>query len=621
MTSAPASDFAAALLATLIHEGVRDVVVCPGSRSQAIALAAAAFEAENALSVHVRVDERSAGFFALGLARELGRPVAVVTTSGTAVANLHPAVLEAHHSLVPLIVITADRPDQMRGIRSNQTTHQAHLFGEANRWSIDHPAPVGAADEAKQARQIAIRAVAESLGVVTRNPGPVQLNLAFVEPLSGSIPDAAAALAAAAEGLKADAAAAELLGDVELELSDAVATDDFDEVSADLGIEHDPHLGDGFAHVDSVMLSAVGWPDPRIDAYVHDDSRVSVVVAGTGAGAEAESFARSAGLPLLAEVSSGARFGRETIVHYRELLREPEVLEQIERVIVFGHPTLSREIPQLIARPGVETIVIAPIGNELYNPGHQATVFARAAVVAEGYDKSVGRSWLGLWVVNDRALIAETTTVHEPNLDAARETGYKERSEYAKAQVAVLREPVSRELLTESVWRATWPHDRLVVGASRLVRVLDGIAPGRNIRVISNRGLAGIDGTVATALGVADGSQRGEQPGATRVILGDLTLLHDVGSLLLTEGEAVPRLQLFVGNDNGGTIFDGLEVAATAPPSLFDRVMLTPHAVSIESLATAYGWSYTRVTNRGELEKLLTVPVTGPSLVEVSLPR
>jgi 2-succinyl-5-enolpyruvyl-6-hydroxy-3-cyclohexene-1-carboxylate synthase len=145
----------------------------------------------------------------------------------------------------------------------------------------------------------------------------------------------------------------------------------------------------------------------------------------------------------------------------------------------------------------------------------------------------------------------------------------------------------------------------------------------RQVDVHANRGLAGIDGTVATALGIAAASQGDADParaaGTTRVLIGDLALLHDAGSLLLPEGEPTPRIQLFVGNDGGGTIFDGLEVAGAADPELFTRVMRTPQRADLESLARAYGWEYRCVATRGELENLLTEPVTGPSLVEIPL--
>jgi len=171
------------------------------------------------------------------------------------------------------------------------------------------------------------------------------------------------------------------------------------------------------------------------------------------------------------------------------------------------------------------------------------------------------------------------------------------------------------------VWRATWPHDRLVFGSSRLVRVADAVLPGKKVAVHANRGLAGIDGTVATALGVAIASQAEGAPGVTRVLLGDLALLHDVGSLLLAPGETAPRIQVIVGNDSGGTIFDGLEVAALGSPAQRDRVLYTPQNVDIAALAAAYGWTYARVDTRIGLDQALTAPIAGPNLIEVPLPR
>lgn len=569
-----ASSAATALLAALITEGLTDVVVCPGSRSQALALAAWQFEQRGELNLHVRIDERSAGFFALGIGRETGRPAAVVTTSGTAVANLMPAVLEAHHAGVPLLLLTADRPDELRGIRANQTTVQPGIFGEFIRFEADvaAPEPDGAHPETGHAQAAVVLARDAWTHAVSAQPGPVHLNLAFRAPLSA-------------------------------------ASIDVDAIVAEVAAAHAslPPLTDGGTE-----------PARRFELTTF---LPTIVVAGSGAGAQAEAFAHAANLPLLAEVTSESRFGREAITHYRELLADPDCGGQVQRVIVFGVPTLTREVPQLIERDGVETIVVAPIGVETYNPGHRVADVVDGVEAGANYDFTAAHAWLGQWVVRDRELIAASTTVHEPNLEAARQTGYKERSAYAKVEVAAMREPVTRAMLAESIWRATWPHDRLVLGASKLIRVLDSVAQPRNIRVISNRGLAGIDGTISTAAGVAVASQAHGDVGVTRVLLGDVTALHDVGGLFWGAGEGHPRLQLFIGNDGGGSIFDALEVAATAESRAFDRVMFTPHQVSFEHLARAYGWQYQLVTNRGELDAVLTSPVDGLSLVELTLQR
>ena len=586
---APASIFSVELLAGLIRRGVADVVVCPGSRSQALALAATAAESAGAIRLHVRVDERSAAFFALGIARETGYPAPVIVTSGTAVANLLPAAYEAHEGRVPFIALTADRPASLRGTRSNQTTSQFDAFGRAARLSfdVDPPAAGGADVPDQDPDTLADRALNAALGHPGGQPaGPVQLNLQFVEPLSG----AAGFERMIAEGF---AAAAE----------------------------------EGVAARDERTRSALEAPTLAgadvATSYVHGDDALTVVVAGAGAGDEAGAFARDAGLPLLAEVVSGSRYGREAIAAYATLIDDAEVGGLVERAIVFGHPTLTRQIPALLKRDDVEVIVVDPHAGDHYDPSAGARV-VRTATVATGHDPRVHRRWLGAWVTADRALQQARSTVHKPDLEAARETGYKQRNAYARAEVAVKKEHVTRELLVESVWRATWPHDRLVIAASRLVRVLDGLAPARKLAVHANRGLAGIDGTVATAHGIAVASQTDPDParaaGTTRVIIGDLALLHDAGSLLLPEEpELRPRLQLFVGNDGGGTIFDGLEVAGTTAAADFERVMRTPRKADLRALAGAYGWEYQLVETRGDLERLLTTPVAGPTLVEVPL--
>jgi len=547
-SESPATAFAVALFDEFARLGLRDVVLSPGSRSQALALAAVEYERAGLLRLHVRIDERVGGFVALGLAIETGLPVVVVTTSGTAVANLHPAVLEAHHAGVPLLVLSADRPDSLRGIGSNQTTVQAGLFGPAISFVRDVPAPSGTGGEAGIAAAIAREAWGVALG---SRPQPVQLNLAFTEPLS----------------------------------------------SVTVLPEAD---GDWSAEADEPI-------EP--EAFTLSAAPGTVVIAGADAGARAEEVARGLGAPLLAEVSSGARFGPNLIVAYRELLNTGNFGDRIARAIVFGHPTLTREIPALLQRDGVEAIVVRGRGSDDYNPGRKVSRFVDAVSVAGPLDESpAARSWLGRWVTSSRALL------EAPAEPTAAELG---NAEFARRELAAIRQPVDRRMLVEAVWRATWPHDRLVIGASRLIREADDFVPGKKIRVHANRGLAGIDGTISTAVGIALGS---ETDGTTRVLLGDLATLHDVGGMLFGVGETRPRIQVIVGNDGGGTIFDTLEVAATAPQDAIDRVLLTPQQVSFESLAAAYGWTYLLADNRGKLDQALTAS-TGPTLIEVSLPR
>jgi 2-succinyl-5-enolpyruvyl-6-hydroxy-3-cyclohexene-1-carboxylate synthase len=343
----------------------------------------------------------------------------------------------------------------------------------------------------------------------------------------------------------------------------------------------------------------------------------TVVIAGSRAGEAAEDAARRLGAPLIAEIASGAHFGPNLVLAYRELLATEGFGDQIKRVVVFGHPTLSREVPALIERAGIETIVVRSSGVDDYNPGRRVAAFADAVTVVDDPDVvQASRSWVGRWVAASRELLA----VEEPAA-AALTDDYVERARFARDQLGQLRAPVTRRALAEAVWNATWPHDRLVVGASRLIRELDKVAPGKKIRVHANRGLAGIDGTIATASGIALASQRDDaSPGITRVLLGDLSFLHDVGSLLGGAGESWPRIQLVIGNDHGGTIFDGLEVARTTDAALVDRVLLTPQRAEIKALADAYDWEYRRVENRGDLDGALTA--SGERvIVEVPLER
>lgn len=627
-----AATFADRLMRAFVELGVQHAVVSPGSRSQALALALAALETEGMLQLHVRIDERVGAFTALGIARETGVPALVVTTSGTAAANLLPAVVEASHSGVPMIVLTADRPEHLRGTGSNQTTYQPGIFGRFARWEADVPAPTLAS--IPDARRLAAEAVAVSTGP---DRGPVHLNLQFVEPLSGAV-------LADGEGLAGAA--------------------------ADSGVDAvDPLAGIGTVE-DSLVDTSLIADHPvavtgRRARHLPRGPR-TLVVAGADAGERAQEIAAEAGWPLVAEVSSGSRFGPLLAQHHRELLDHPDFGGRVERVVVLGHPTLSRQVAALLARDGLDLTVVAGPGEPVV-PHPDAVLVDEVTVDPEDRADRAARAWAGQWVFAGRDLAEEAAAEDDvaPPVIVQGGSGDIEGSRaYAKGELAALNAPVTRRALALAVWRATWPHDRLVLGASRLIRELDAAAPGKRIPVHANRGLAGIDGTVATATGIAIASQSTgtgagtgaaragtartgptaagtartgptaagiartgptaagtARTGTTRVLLGDLTLLHDVGALLLPPGETAPRLQLVVGNDGGGSIFDGLEVAATAAPDAFDRVLFTPQQVDLAALAAAYGWTHRLITRRGDLDSALSSPPPGRSIVEVRLAR
>jgi 2-succinyl-5-enolpyruvyl-6-hydroxy-3-cyclohexene-1-carboxylate synthase len=530
--------------------------VSPGSRSQALALAAVALERAGGITVHVRLDERTAGFFALGLAVETGRPAAVVTTSGTAVANLHPAVLEAHHSGVPMLVVSADRPTELRGIGSNQTTVQPGIFADAVSFVRDVEAPTvhGVDDSTRDTvRGIVREAVAAASGH-SGHPGPVQLNVAFREPLSATLTDV-------------------------------------------VGVPDD--------EVDTAFASRRVHSGLPLAELTPDDDPATVVIAGHDAGEDAERIAWELGAPLLAEVSSGARFGRNLVVTYRELLRDPEFGGRVRRAVVLGHPTLSREVPALLQRADVEVVTVRGAGADAFDPSRASSLVSDVRVA--GRTGPAHRAWVGRWVAASRATLGGGDA--GPDLDAKRSEDRTERNRFLKDEVALRRRPVDRAMLAEAVWGVTWPHDRLVLGASQIIRVADGRVAGKKIRVHANRGLAGIDGTVSTALGIAAALGTTQAAGGTtRVLLGDLTLLHDVGAFVTGTEESTARVQVVVGNDAGGAIFRGLEVAATTPAEDMRRMMTTPQHVDVERVVTGLGWEYRRAATWGDLERVLTDP-------------
>ncbi|MEP6650081.1 MAG: 2-succinyl-5-enolpyruvyl-6-hydroxy-3-cyclohexene-1-carboxylic-acid synthase, partial [Lapillicoccus sp.] len=307
------SERAAHLLAGLVSGGVREVVLAPGSRSAALALALYAADAAGDLRLHVRVDERSAGFLALGLAAGSRTPVAVVTTSGTAVGNLLPTVMEASHSGRRLVVVAADRPASMRGTGANQTTRQDGIFGVfAPCFDLGVDAT---ADELDAAAEVA-----------TRRGGPTHLNVQLEEPLLPSAepwwPPARAELSAP-----------------------------MSEISADRSVRAEKSA----AEKSGADKSGARGSARRPGAEVLRRGPRTVVVAGDDSGSAARILAERAGWPLLPEPTSGARVGANAIRSYR-LLLAGVLGDQVERVVVLGHPTLSRPTTQLISRDDIEVL-------------------------------------------------------------------------------------------------------------------------------------------------------------------------------------------------------------------------------------------------------------------------
>ena len=554
MTS-PAQVLAANLLSQLVANGVDHIFLAPGARSQALAIAAGQLAEAGHVQLHVRLDERSMAFQAMGIGLSSGFPAALITTSGTAVANLHPAVLEAYHAGVPMILLTADRPAELRGVGANQTTNQVGIFGQAVTECIDVPAPSGQ-DSHDQLQKLATELALNSIATAVNQPGPVQLNLCFREPLSSAEPNAAGIF--------------ESIIDEELDTTSGIAVVERDP-DHDLDHEHDEDC----AHLHQIE-APLSEPDSVIDL-----SLKTVVIAGDG-GYLARWY--TTGLPLLAEPSSGVRGLPEAVAGYLWLLdQRTDLVQEVEQVLVFGKPTLSRQIQALLKKPGLR-ILTDPGRHGVFNPtGTGQPLGDDIEFVGEP-----DRAWLKAWQTAGSDLLAE-----QPQ--ATSENG------------------VTRRQLVEAVYSAARKTTPLVLGASRLIREADRWAPLKERTVFANRGLAGIDGTIATATGIA----MTHSGAKVRVLLGDLTLLHDASSLVIDPIDANLNIQLVVGNDGGGTIFEGLEVAKNLPRDAFEKLFRTPQRVNLELLAGAYGWSYQRVSNKVDLE--LALKSTGHLLIDVAL--
>lgn len=543
-----------ALAATVVDElvrcGVRHVVLCPGSRSAALAFAVDEAARTSRLTLHVRTDERTAGFLALGLARTGRQPVAVLTTSGTASANLHPAVLEASHAGLPLVCVTADRPAALRGTGANQTTDQVGLFGRAVRAAADVPPAWPGVREAEQVRgwraQVA-RTLLTATGAGGVGAGPVHLNLQFEAPLTPETADGWTA-----------------------------------------GVDGRP---DGAPWT----TAAAGRVEPAPEAL--NAAEPTVVVAGDDAGPPARILAESAGWPLLAEPTSGARTGENAIRTYRLLLGDPSLADRIRRVVVFGHPTLSRPVTRLLGRTDLEVVAVVPPRSPVRSwtdPGHVVRRVA-ASVAADEPDDS---GWLEEWRARDAAVASALDDL------LARREGLTPH-EVAGAVAAVLP-----------------PRGLLWVGASNPIRDLDLMVPryrvGDRRMVVANRGLSGIDGSVSSAVGAALG-----RPATSRALalMGDLTFLHDLTGLVLGPAEPRPDLTVVVVNDDGGSIFALLEQGAPEHAAAFERVFATPHGVDLAAACAAADVPHTRVTDLEGVREALERPARGIEVLEAVVRR
>ena len=552
----PSTAFARVLVDELIAGGVTDVVLAPGSRNSPVSIAMFDADAAGRVRLHVRIDERTAGFLAVGLARATGRPVALCTTSGTAVANLHPAVLEAHHGGVPMVVLSADRPPALRDVGANQVIDQRSVFGSALRFF--HEFGVAAERPGQNAlwRSMVCRALAQSMGAGTGFAGPVQLNLPLAEPL---LPDGDDSWPDGLDG-RIDAAGRSTQWT-------QIDTAPPDEVLA--GVE-----------VPAGLVPMIPAPaDGERVLFVGD---LTHPAAGPLAALGHVVISEAGGAAGSAVVSTGMH-----------LLAVPGFLEPglPDRVVVLGRPTLYRQISALLADSMIAVDVLASPFSYADPTGKARRVAPVLAPLAGPGDTEFVQVWRSAQQVAQRqvsSLVAQMDIGCSPRL--------------AAEVVALLPDGAT-----------------LVLGSSQPPRDVGlAAAPRDGLRLIANRGVAGIDGTISTSIGAALGAAL--DGGPTTALMGDLTFLHDLPGLVIGPHEPRPDLTIVVSNNGGGGIFHTLEPGDPLHDRAFERVFGTPHDVQLAGVVEAAGWEHVLVTSAYELADALADP-SGIRVVEVPTGR
>lgn len=558
--------WASLLVEELVRQGVGLFVVAPGSRSAPLAVAVARAAAEGRTDWLVHPDERAAAFVALGWGRATGRPAAVVTTSGTAVANLLPATVEADAGGVPLLLLTADRPPELRETGANQTIRQPGIFGSFARWSFDVPPPDAAVDPAF-VLTTAAHAVARALAPA----GPVHLNLAFREPLDAE-PD----------GTDAE------------RLTDALGR----------WLESDEPP---YTHTQT-RVGPVPGALGGLAARLADVERGLLVLGPTNdvdVGRYAALLAERIGWPLIPDIVSMGRAGaRGVIVPHYDLALSSSAFAEAHRpaaVVLIGGRPVSKKLLALIdgARPDVFVVVRA--GPERFDPSHVVT------------DRVVADPALSCW-----SLAQELRRATPPSMSPWMQEWVSASAAAYAAAVAEIGSDLSEPFVARTVARLT---PTLVLAASMPIRDVDVFAAsdGGAARVFANRGASGIDGTVATAHGVARGL--GEP---VVLLIGDLALIHDQTSLMLLRSG--PPVVVVVVNNDGGGIFHFLPVARGAhpvDPATFEAAFGAPHGLTFAHAAAQMGLAYHAPTTADAFEAALDAALASgaSAVVEVTTDR
>lgn len=606
----PATLLARAVVASLVEAGVKRVVISPGSRNAPLTYALADAAQAGYLQLRVVVDERSAAFVALGASRSdwlhegLARPAVAVMTSGSAVANAHPAVVEADAAGVPLIILSADRPHALVNTGASQTTVQTGIFGAATRYQADLGDTNASGAVANQVR----RAVAAASGRLSLDPGPVHLNVRLAPPLAPAAPWQVPHLEPKTHWLRARKPLEEQLNEVTVS-----------QVGCRLGL---------------------------------DPARRGVIVVGDNDDAQlahyAAVLAHAWGWPLLAEPTSLVRTNANAVAAYSALLAGgdgsvggdgAQLSQEIEQLLVVGHPTLTRPIGALLAREDIYQVVLTNrarwsdvSGQAAYvttleqalsslnipdvSAGAEGGTDADAggdasASAAAGAGAGVGKNaaptlWLQRWLQAGQQQLNATSVTKAARMAL---TTWQATSQYKTHSQSTA---IHSDSLENSV--------TLMAASSMTIRYLDaGLPAGKQLKkmpgpVVANRGLAGIDGTISTAVGLAWASG---QP--VRVIIGDLAAAHDLTGLVKAVTETEVDLQVIVLDDHGGKIFSGLEYGASELSNYFPRFFTTAQQVDFAQAAAAFGAHVDVIDDVDGLQSLLSKPIAGRSLVHVKL--
>ena len=681
----------------LVRAGVRDFVISPGSRSAPLTYALAALEQVGLVRTHVRLDERSAAFFALGLAKsgiylqdsiksrtettgfedgsrtilaasadsatdlsadscnnewftESYTPVALVVTSGTAVAELGAGIMEAFHAGIPLMVLTADRPRALRGTGANQTTWQEGVYGRYCPVVLDIDATEDVIEESVEKIRCAVSRAWANVSGRMRQCCPIHINLCFAPPLVSSENwDIPQDLLQAESGEDA-AIFPRVAGNL---------TPPHQSAGSSLGKEKTPGESGSVGQAEGRLKGALAASNKtnRVQEFSAPRPEAkTVIVLADQCPLAVQTAAASWGLPVLAEPTVPVGIGSAVqIAHGPQVL--PAMASEIRQVIVAGHATLSRSVAALLSRMDIPIYSLPSLGAKTNLTGKYVEtsvervgeVFPKAAdtswlqrwqraahAVEEAYRRCVDSRAVTVWqnskyaaldsrpgspgkTAEEVALKKSTKVVFATSGDTARaslasEVAHRLRLSHSDNSAELeesLRElemgidPFAFARIYEDVYApgasqgCTPPLTML--GASNTIRAFDLAARGgRGIRYCANRGLSGIDGNISTALGLAAGTGR-----AVRLIAGDLTCLHDLTGLLTGQLEKQPVVQVMVLNDRGGNIFATLEHGEQRYREVFPRYFLTPQRFDFSALATGLGWDYRCAQDAEELKKIL----------------